>query len=202
MSAKKGLLRWLSAFVAFDIVVLGGLLTPQLVGKEIDAVNVTGVLTTLLAPPVLFLLNAIVPQSVKHVLVFWRLRDVLPSHRAFSVHAGRDPRVSVSKLMHRVREIPYEPRDQQDTWFGFYQRHKADAAVLDAQRPFLIFRDLASLSFSLALIAPLLLCAYGFGVASWSALAIFGGQYVLAAIASRQAGERLVCTVLSIESHL
>lgn len=202
MSAKNGLLRWLGAFVAFDIVVLGGLLTPQLVGAVIDAAHITGVLTTLLAPPVLFLLNTIIPQSFKHMLVFWRVKNVLPSHRAFSVYAEIDPRVSVSKLKQRVGEFPVEPRDQQDTWFGIYQRHKADAAVVDAHRSFLIFRDLAALSFLLALTTPLLLCAYGFGIASWSAFAIFGGQYLLAAVASRQAGGRLVCTVLSLESHL
>lgn len=201
MSAKQGLLKWLAAFVAFDIVVLGAVLAPQLLGTPIELARVTGALSTFLAPPLLLLLNNVVPREWKNSLVFWRLRNVLPSHRAFSLHAERDPRVSISKLRSRLGHFPTAPRDQQDIWFGLYQVHKADTAVLDSHRLHLIFRDLAAVSFLLALLVPLVLWMFGFGMASWSTLAVFGFQYFLAALASHQSGVRFVCTVLSLESH-
>ena len=201
MSAKQGLLKWLGAFVAFDIVVLGAVLASQLLGTPIELARVTGALSTFLAPPVLLLLNNIIPRGWKNSLVFWRLRDVLPAHRAFSEHAERDTRVSISKLRNRLGEFPIPPRDQQDVWFGLYQAHKTDAAVLDSHRLHLIFRDLAAVSFFLALLVPLVLWIFGSGVASWSTLVVFGCQYLLAALASHQSGVRLVCTVLSLESH-
>lgn len=201
MSAKKGLLKWLGAFVAFDIVVLGAILAPQLLSTPTIGLRITGGLTTFLAPPVLLLLNTLVPQDLKHVLVFWRLRDVLPAHRAFTIYVPGDPRIDSAALKARVGEFPTDPRDQQNLWFRLYQKHKTELSAVDAHRPFLIFRDLAALSFLLAILAPVLLWALGFSIATWSTLAVFAGQYILAALASRQAARRFVCTVLSLESH-
>lgn len=201
MSAKQGLLKWLSAFVAFDIVVLAAQLAPQLVNTPAIGARITGALTAFLAPPVLLLLNTLVPQDFKHVLVFWRFRDVLPAHRAFTLYVPGDPRIDAAALQARVGEFPTDPRDQQNLWFRLYQKYKSESSVIDAHRPFLIFRDLAALSFLLAIIVPVMLCVYGFSIASWSTLAVFSGQYFLAAMASRQAARRFVCTVLSLESH-
>lgn len=202
MSAKQGLLRWLAGFMAFDVVILGALLSTQLDSTQASAVRITGALTTFLAPPALLLLNAIIPQKIKHCLVFWRIEDVLPSHRAFSTHAQDDPRINLQKLKRKLGEFPVSPRDQQDVWFGIYQAHKADAAVVDSHRLFLIFRDLAVLSLEMAIVVPALLCVFGHYFAAVTTLVVFVAQYLLAAIASRQTGVRLVCTVLSLESHV
>ncbi|MDZ3823530.1 MAG: hypothetical protein U0S76_08000 [Pseudoxanthomonas sp.] len=202
MSAKQGLLKWLSAFVAFDIVVLGAILAPQIISSTpaIDA-RLTGALTTFLAPPVLLLLNTLVPPSLKHALVFWRFRDVLPAHRAFTNYVLSDPRIDSAALRTRLGEFPTDASDQQNLWFKLYQRHKTEFAVIDAQRPFLIFRDVASLSFLLAMLMPVALFALGSYIAIWSAFLVFACQYILTALASRQAAVRFVCTVLSLESH-
>ena len=201
MSAKQGLLKWLGAFVAFDIAVLGALLAPQLLSTPAVGARITGALTAFLAPPVLLLLNTLVPQDLKHMLVFWRFRDVLPAHRAFTIYAPRDPRIDSAALKARVGEFPTDPRDQQNLWFRLYQKNKSEPSVVDAHRPFLILRDLATLSFLLAILVPVVLCIVGFSIAAWSTLAVFSGQYLLAALASRQAARRFVCTVLSLESH-
>lgn len=201
MSAKQGLLKWLGAFVAFDIVVISALLAPQLLGTPAVGARIAGALTALLAPPVLLLLNTLVPQDFKHILVFWRLRDVLPAHRAFTLYVNGDPRIDAAALKARIGEFPLDPRDQQNLWFRIYQRYKTDLSVVDAHRPFLIFRDLAALSFLLAVIVPVVLYGLAFSIAAWSTLAVFSGQYFLATLASRQAARRFVCTVLSLESH-
>lgn len=201
MSAKQGLLKWLSGFLTFDIVVLGALLVPQMASGSAEATRITAALTTFIAPPAILLISAVIPQSVKHVLVFWRIRDVLPSHRAFSSLAQNDPRVDLQKLKDRVGELPHRPEEQQNLWFTIYQRHKTDAAVVDSHRMFLIFRDVAALSLALALAIPLLLWVYGLSFAIWTVFAVFGTQYLLAMLAARQSGRRFVCTVLSLESH-
>lgn len=201
MSAKQGLLKWLGAFVAFDIVVISALLAPQLLSTPEFGARITGALTAFLAPPVLLLLNTLMPQDFKYVLVFWRVRDVLPAHRAFTLYVPGDPRIDSAALRARVGVFPTDPRDQQTLWFRLYQKYKSEPSVVDAHRPFLIFRDLAALSFLLAILVTVMLYALGFSIAAWSTLTVFAGQYVLAALASRQAARRFVCTVLSLESH-
>ena len=201
MSAKQGLLKWLCAFVAFDILVIGALLTPQLLSVPGVGARGTGALTAFLAPPVLLLLNTLVPQDIKHILVFWRFRDVLPAHRAFSKYVHGDPRIDGAALEARIGAFPSDPRDQQNLWYRLYQRHKLDVSVVDAHRPFLVFRYLAALSFLLAIFLPATLWGFGYYVATWSTLAVFAGQFLLAVAASRQAAKRFVCTVLSLESH-
>ena len=50
MTAKKGLLPWLGAFVALDMVILGALLAPFWQDLRMDPQNVTGILVR--SPPI------------------------------------------------------------------------------------------------------------------------------------------------------
>jgi len=200
MSAKKGLIRWLSAFVAFDMVVLGGLLVQQLRAASIDPQMVTGALMSLLTPPLLLLLTAILSSDVKATLVFWKVRHALPGHRAFSKYVLGDARINATALYERIGEFPIEPRSQQTEWYRLYRQHRDDDAVLDANQRFLLFRDLATVSALLAIGVPIALKLFGLQVAMVPASAVFAAQYLLSAIAAQQAGIRLVRTVLAIES--
>jgi hypothetical protein len=202
MPAKKGLLGWLSAFVGFDMVVLGGLLVPQLRASMVDPQMVTGALTSLLTPPLLLLLTAVLPPDFKASLVFWRVRHALPGHRAFSKYLNGDARIDVAALERRIGTFPAEPDAQNAEWFRIYRLHRNDDAVLDANRRFLLFRDLAAVSLLLAVGVPVALKLVGLEIAMGPAGAVFAVQYVLGAVAAQQAGIRLVRTVLAIESTI
>lgn len=200
MSAKKGLLAWLSAFVAFDMVVLGGLLVPQLRTGALDPQMVTRALTSLLTPPLLLLLTALLPPDIKASLAFWRVRHALPGHRAFSLYLGGDARIDAAALERRIGPFPSEPAAQNAEWYRVYRLHRNDEAVLDANRRFLLFRDLATVSLLLAVAVPIALKLTGWEVAMGPSGAMFAVQYLLSAVAAQQAGIRFVRTVLAIES--
>jgi hypothetical protein len=133
------------------------------------------------------------------MLVFWRWRDVLPSHRAFSRHAERDSRIDLTALRKNVGELPSAPRDQSAHWYRLYKAVETEISVASAHRHFLLFRDLASLSLVLLCVVP---------VTSWfiepritiPAAALFGVQYLLSAIAARHNGTRMVTNVLALHS--
>jgi hypothetical protein len=152
-----------------------------------------------LAPVVVLLLTSLLPADLKAVLVFWRIRNALPGHRAFSVYAPKDPRVDVDRLRAVVGAFPASPREQNALWYRLFKKVDGDPAVAQAHRHFLLFRDLASLSLLLGIIAAGVLYALGGGAASiWLALALFGVQYVATAIAARLHGVALVCNVLAL----
>lgn len=200
MTAKKGNLSWLSAFVAFDVAILIAVLAPQLRLISTEPEVVARAASSLLAPPVLLLLSSLIPNQLKASLVFWRARFALPGHRAFSHHAHADPRIDPAKLLARISPYPVEAREQNSAWYRIYRAHRDDDAVLDANRRFLLFRDLAVVSLLLAVLLPFGIWALGLRSAVLPTLIVFIAQYVLSAIAARQAGIRLVTSVLAIES--
>jgi hypothetical protein len=153
------------------------------------------------APVVVFLLTSLLPPHVKAVLVFWRIRDALPGHRAFSLYAFRDPRIDIESLKKNVGQFPDSPRDQNSLWYRLFKKVEGEEAVALAHRQFLLFRDLASISILLIAIAPALL--YALGVPSLNigiVIALFLIQYSATAIAARNHGERLVTNVLAVHS--
>lgn len=200
MSAKKGLMGWLSAFVAFDMVILGSLLAPHFQVSDIDSGTITRAIASMLAPPALLLLTSILSPDMKACLVFWRVRYALPGHRAFSKYIEGDSRIDAGALEKKIGAFPNDPAAQNSEWYRIYRAHRTEDAVLDANRRYLLFRDLATLSAFLVVVVPLTLKFVGLSTAFGPAAAVFAVQYVLSAIAAQQAGIRFVRTVLAIES--
>jgi hypothetical protein len=151
------------------------------------------------APVIVLLLTSILPSEIKAILVFWRWHDVLPSHRAYSLHALRDSRIDMEALTKNVGELPTAPRNQSSHWYKLYKAVETDVIVSTAHRHFLLFRDLASMSLLLALVAPLALWFVSRQLAV-PAGALFAVQYAASAIAARHNGTRMVTNVLALHS--
>lgn len=152
-------------------------------------------------PVVVLLLNSLVPARAKAVMVFWRVRNVLPGHRAFSKHAADDPRIDIERLRKNIGAFPENPREQNATWYRLFKKVEMEAAVDHAHQQFLLLRDVASLSVLLLLAVVLAMLAGGLtsGQAGIAVL-LFGIQYVLAAISAAAQGRGLVRSVLALHS--
>lgn len=151
-----------------------------------------------LSPVVVLLLSSLVPANFKSTLVYWRLHDVLPGHRAFSVHAKQDPRINLDALEKNVGSFPDSPRDQNSLWYKLYKKVELETSVQDAHKNYLLFRDLAAISFLLAIVCPAVVGLTGGGC--WGALiaaAVFVVQFLLCAVAARHNGNAFVCNVLA-----
>lgn len=205
--APKSLKQQYSA-ILFGVVVVDatilGLLTlwPILdVTPSFSMAVAFRVVLATVAPMVVLLLNPVLPSRFKAVLVYWRLNDVLPGHRAFSKHAMTDVRIDLDKLKKNIGIFPSEPRAQNAKWYGLYKKVEGDPSVQHVHQQFLMLRDVATLSL-------LLLCITGIAFALAfidSALALRAGclfaiQYLLSTLGARSQGVGFVTTVLALHS--
>lgn len=154
--------------------------------------------TSLMLSVILVMLANIIPQSVKHKLVFTRIKNELPACRVDKL-CGNDHRVEYEKLVNRWPEVFSQEIDdatRNSRWYKqIYKPVKDKKEVLQAHRSFLLYRD----SFSgLTLIF--------LGTLTWSlvgnpevigeirpvVLLIQGALTILSLIAARVAGNRFV----------
>lgn len=191
------------AVVAVDAGLLLVISLLPLIGSfsGLPAVALARTLIAPVVPVVVLLLNALLPASVKAILVFWRFKDVLPAHRAFSEHATNDPRIDLNKLKKNVGAFPDRPQEQNIKWYGLFKKVENDVSVQHVHRQFLLLRDLAALSLILLSIVGLacLLGVLPARDAQYAAL-LFLVQYLVAAIGARLQGNGFVTTVLALHS--
>jgi hypothetical protein len=198
---KAGNLKWLSAAVLLDAVVLVLLLAPEVVEMGSFAKTVAYRMSAAaFLPPLVFLGAALLPSNLKDVLIFWRLKDTLPGHRAFDVYARQDPRIDVTLLEKNIGPFPVAPRDQNARWYSLYKDVSGDPTIWESQRVFLLFRDLAAISIVLAIVTPgCLWLLQGHKAAAIAALLLVL-QYLFTALAARHNAARFVANVLAAHS--
>lgn len=155
-------------------------------------------LAAAVAPALVLLVTSILSPDIKAVLVFWRLHEVLPGHRAFSKYAPADTRIDLDRLRQNVGEFPDDPRDQNSNWYRLYKKVAGESAVALAHKNYLLFRDMAAMSVLLAVVVPvtLLICLPNKALAGYS-LALFSIQFLATAVAARNSGVRFVTNVLA-----
>lgn len=190
---------WIWAMIVGDALALAAIAFPALLDQAASWLGSARVAGLSIAPLIVLLLTSLLPSSAKGVLVFWRIRDVLPAHRAFSIHAAADPRIDVQRLRAAAGDFPEAAREQNALWYRLFKGIDAEPLVAEAHRLFLLFRDLAALSALLAVVAPVALVVLGApATATWLAFGFFAIQYAATAIAARHHGVRLVCNVLAL----
>lgn len=201
-SLKSHNMKWLCALIALDVVLLLTLAFPSALDTATSTrmlVARLGVATLL--PVVVLLLSALVSPNAKAVLVYWRLKDTLPGHRAFTTHAAADTRIDLGALRNNVGVFPEDPRDQNSLWYKLYTKVASETTVQESHKSYLLFRDIAVVSLLIAAAAPIAWLLVGASAAAaTTAVALMGGQYVLAAIAARNSGVRFVTNVLAVHS--
>jgi hypothetical protein len=145
----------------------------------------------------------LVPRKLKETFVFWRVGPrCMPSSRAFTEVAHADSRIDVNHLRARMGEFPVSPAEQSSLWYSIYRKHQKEPAVEDANRAYLLYRDIASLVPILGL-AVIILSTFGDLAVHrhWIGLAaLLLLEFLLTSVAARNAGTRLVANVLAIEA--
>ncbi len=204
LKAENGKAIWL--LVSADIVVIvlvltGFAFTRASLSELAQSAFVRGLVFAAAGPLVAVFLNDLLPSNAKASIVFWRIKDALPGHRAFSEHAEADPRIDIAALKKRVGEFPQNPRDQNSCWYKLFQKHQSNVIVSDSHKRFLLFRDSSSLT--LLILAIAWIAAVLAGAPAGLQATIAGGlaaQFLWLAISARNTGIRLVQNVLALEA--
>jgi len=204
LKAENGKAIWL--LVSADIVVIvlvltGFAFTQASLSEFAKSAFVRGLLFAAAGPLVAVFLNDLLPSNAKASIVFWRIKDALPGHRAFSEHAEGDPRIDIAALKKRVGEFPQNPRDQNSCWYKLFQKHQSNVIVSDSHKRFLLFRDSSSLT--LLILAIAWIASVLAGAPAGLQATVVGGlavQFLWLAISARNTGIRLVQNVLALEA--
>ena len=199
---KSGNTTWLCSLALFDVALLLILVFPDAVTTLTVTRLVAGRMSlTAIIPVAVLLLSSLLPPGLKATLVYFRVTQALPGHRAFSVHAPNDARIDMKALQKNVGAFPTVPSEQNSLWYKLYKKVVSDGAVIDAHRGYLLFRDMAAMSFLLLLAVPISLGLLGVVTTSiWVVAGVLLAQYILTALAAMQSGTRFVKNVLAIHS--
>jgi len=165
-----------------------------------EALKTTAVMSLLCA-----LAQDLLPRTFKEAVVFLRVRDRIPGHRAFT--KLRTDRYDLSKITNRATLSAAPPHEQQRIFYEVYKSHRDDPTVAQYNFRYCAWRDTAALFFSLALlttpIAYALSRALGVQFDLQPALFLSASAavaYVLTSLAARLAANGLVGQVLSCET--
>lgn len=160
------------------------------------------------APAILSLLVGIIgwslPRTWKEALVFWRVGATrLPSSRAFTELAAKDPRIDMDRLRNRLGKFPKEPSKQTALWYGVYRKHCAEAPVEDANGAYLRYREMTALLPLLVIATLILILRNGIPwMKSILSCGLFVSEYLIVRQAARNAAKSLVTNVLAVESSV
>jgi len=86
------------AVLEFNAVRFEGLSALLSQAERVLPIGLAGIVATVL--------NALPSAELKAMLVFCRLKHALPGHRAFSVYAAKDARISPARLLESLTQKP------------------------------------------------------------------------------------------------
>jgi hypothetical protein len=202
-SFKFASVPWLVSLVAFDIVIILAFVFPDLVrAQSMTQLTAARATLALVLPVAVLLLSGLLSHGIKASLVYWKLTDALPAHEAFTKHGPRDARIDLTALQKNVGNFPTTPAGQNRLWFRLYKAVETQPAIVEAQKMYLLYRDMAAISSLLLIVVPLGLYLHGAAFFAVGAVAgIFALQYLMAAVSARHSsGIRFVTNVLAIHS--
>ena len=152
----------------------------------------------LIAAILIIVLEGILKNGIKEFLVFWRFRNRLPGHRAFSHIGPNDPRIDMTRLASLFPDgVPEDPKRQNNEWYRLYRNFRDEPQVFFSHKAFLLTRDLASLTvvfIPLAISGHFLLGTTPAVIAYHLTLLVV--LFVLMSLSSRNYAERFVANVL------
>lgn len=152
---------------------------------------------------VCILLSHLIPAEWKHMLIFFRLQDVLPGHRFIQL-SEKDPRIDSEALTVSLELNCIDIHDsvkQNSLWYQrVYRPYRDKAEIASAHKNFLLYRDAATVCLFLLVIVSVAGSVLGdfpsvIGVKGIIAVAILSGAFILAA---QNAGKRFVTTAVAV----
>ena len=155
----------------------------------------------LISPIIVSIVNGLLNSNVKAILVFWRIKNVLPGCRSFTKLAPNDPRIDMESLKTKVNDFPIAPKDQNAVWYKLSKAHAAKLSVKSSHKQYLLLRDFTSFSSLILLLTFISLFFFEITVETKLIyLSLLVVQYLITAHAGTTYGNRFVCNVLAEES--
>lgn len=192
-------------FIAWNVIVLLVVLSSPIYlndGEEIAwRVLSEESLFMIFSPILLIVLNGILGSRLKVFMVFWKWRNGLPGHRAFSRYMHCDSRINIESLIAKHGELSTDPVKQNNLWYSFLNKNKENIIVKESHKAYLLTRDMTAISSVFILGIVVILFSNATNQLKWLSCVYFIAQYLVIVIVTRNYGKRFTCNVLAIESH-
>jgi len=195
--------KWLIGYLLLHIVIFAlfaGFISPTFsdVNALLSKLKDPQGFLPLLAVIFSIVLEGLLSNPIKEFLVFWRIKNRLPGHRAFSVIGPRDARVNMEKVKALfLNGLPSDPKLQNQEWFELYKKYEDERRVLYSHKAFLLTRDLTALT---AAVIPLSFIGHLIAGSQWSMigyhLLFLIALLILISLPARNYGNRFVANVL------
>lgn len=205
-SLKTANRKYLAAYTLAHLLVLtwilSGMSSPTL--QDLPSILSTDLFkaSIVLAPTIVAMIaNGIIDRRTKTRLVYLRWTNPEPACRAFSEISTRDTRVDQDSLRRQFEtNYPTSAEQQQTAWIKLLRKHESDPAVRTNHGEWLLFRDIASLSWIATLGSAGASIEQSFSTPSLIYLAASVALTVTFMIVARNYGDQFVGTVLSCAS--
>ena len=195
--------KWLIGYLLLHIVIFAlfaGFISPTfsdvkaLFSKLKDPQDFLPLLAIIFS----IVLEGLLSNPIKEFLVFWRIKNRLPGHRAFSVIGPRDARVNMEKVKALFPNgLSFDPKLQNQEWFELYKKYGDEWRVFYSHKAFLLTRDLTALT---AAVIPLSFIGHLIAGSQWSMtgyhLLFLIALLILISLPARNYGNRFVANVL------
>lgn len=201
MSLKAKNIAPLSVLVVFQLIAISVVNHQTFDTSLLDILKDTG--GAMLVISVLAgWLSHLIPADLKNALVFLRWRNVLPGHRFIQL-AEKDTRIDIDLFKTRVADyesLKSDNKNQNSYWYReFYRPVTNQDEVASTHKSYLLYRDAAAVSLiSAAILVLTKLLGEYLSEVSYQSLWVFVVAIAGFSIAARNAGNRLVTTVIAV----
>lgn len=151
------------------------------------------------------LVQDLVPKPLKEFLVFWRVKERLPGHRAFSQTAFNHAAIDVTSISDIENLKSCSAEEQQIAFYKIYDSVRDHSSVSHLSQRYVAWRDTTALLFLLFCLSFPVLATFNHPQSLKVGLILTGISaicMILTALAARNSANSLTIQVLSIPSPM
>ena len=87
------------------------------------------------SPIFIILINGLLNSQQKVFAVFWKWKNGLPAHRAFTKYLFLDSRIDIDNLKIKYGDLPFDPVKQNTLWYRFLTNNENNIIVRESHKP-------------------------------------------------------------------
>jgi hypothetical protein len=147
------------------------------------------------------LVQDFVPKPAKECIVFWRITNRMPGHRAFTEKFLRNQKIDAEKIPNIENLSASSAHVQQREFYKLYRSVSDDRSVAHYSQRYIAWRDLSALLIILGIVSIPVLYTFsstaGLKVGTILAAVAFS-VFLLTSLAARNSANELIILVLSL----
>jgi hypothetical protein len=161
------------------------------------SINIKNGLIYSLVPIFSLLVNGLISNRIKSIIIFWRFKDSLPGSRAFSKYSKMDPRINYDNLLMKMGKFPVSPKEQNSTWYRIFKERENKTQIFNSHKNYILSRDIAIITFTFLIVMIINMFSSISITRKLILLGLFFMKYIVFVISTQNYAKRFICNVIS-----